>query len=133
MEVAAAAENIVLQLGWSLDDVPPPSNDEDVPIWPYTKTGKFTVSSAYEAIRKKSEVLAWAKVLSKSLCHPRDKALAWKIIHGAIPTDDYWLQRDYNIPSRCSVCGSDTETQQHLLFLCVFAKDLWSRISNALK
>lgn len=49
----------------------------------------------------------------------------WRILHDKMPTDDNLIQRGFQIPSICSLCGTTSESSTHLFLECSFAKEIW--------
>ncbi|KAF5197901.1 hypothetical protein FRX31_012512 [Thalictrum thalictroides] len=65
---------------------------EDASFWPFNTQGKLTTSSAFSAIRGKLPKPHWSSFLWSSKAHPRVGTLAWKLLQGAMNTDNA-LQR----------------------------------------
>jgi len=54
----------------------------------------------------------------------RVRFFAWAATKGKIPTEDGLKKRNFNGPSRCSICLKEEEKADHLLIHCRWASSL---------
>ncbi|KAF7827350.1 reverse transcriptase [Senna tora] len=106
------------------------NNSPDLPAWPTSKSGAFSIKSAYYLTLNLSSFshmssfpnLNW---LWKVPCHPRVSSFLWKSFHYGLPT----ASRLFNInciPSPvCSLCNSHSEDILHVLRDCSFSNSIW--------
>ena len=110
----------------------------DTYSWEYTKSGHYTVKSAYwvqvnvlDAKEKDSIVLqpsldgiyqqVWSIETSPKIRH-----FLWRCLSNALPVADNMVHRHIAKDKRCSRCGEEAETVNHLLFLCPYARLVWA-------
>ncbi|OVA15282.1 Ribonuclease H domain [Macleaya cordata] len=103
-----------------------PLGDEDRRVWKPDIQGKFSVSSAYELTRVKSQKVPWQKWIWLQCIHPNLSARAWKLLHGCGATESKAQARGIPLASRCHLCYKD----DHVLWLCPFANNLWDWIHS---
>lgn len=103
-----------------------------------TKTGELTVKSAFwpasslkameqnqEAFTEPSTNVLKEKVW-KVKTVPKIRVFLWKALSSALPTADLIRARGMKIDKRCQTCGSETESINHTLFECTFARLVWA-------
>jgi len=54
----------------------------------------------------------------------------WLVAKERILTWDKIQKKGISGPSRCSLCNSEAETQEHLLNNCVYSRLLWTETRN---
>ncbi|KAF9613722.1 hypothetical protein IFM89_010164 [Coptis chinensis] len=74
--------------------------------------------------KSKTKFLWSAEVL------PRTLGTGWKILHGAMHTDEKLRGRKFQLASHCCICTVAEETQDHILFECRFAQRCWELIAK---
>ena len=114
---------------------------EDYVAWHLTKTGIFSVRSAYykewEDTYNDSTSLSrhggsrphpvWRKIWS--LRFPRKiKIFLWRCLHNAIPCFCVLADRHIGSISQCPICKSGAEDIKHALFNCMRAKAVWAAL-----
>jgi hypothetical protein len=62
------------------------------------------MKDAYDFKRKHFPFKSWAKDIWNKDVPPSKSLLAWRLMHGKVPTDDMLMDRDCNIASMCSIC-----------------------------
>ncbi|WOL07832.1 hypothetical protein Cni_G16581 [Canna indica] len=76
---------------------------------------------------------AWWKKIWDLKVIPKVKIFLWKVLWGRLPTSAY-LARISKVPlASCYVCGDDTDSLNHILFDCPFAKGYWEKIEMEFK
>lgn len=123
---------------WSLDverilQIPlSQQNFEDNVAWHYTKTGVFSVRSAYycEWDDQCGSKLGQEGGQSSSMNHPvwkqvwklkmpgKVKIFIWRCLHNAIPFRSTLANRHIPVSGECPVCHAGAEDSKHALFGC---------------
>ena len=111
---------------------------EDFHSWKLTRSGQFTVKSAYrlafeektrqnqlEAINLPSVNILKERVW-KVVTVPKIKVFLWKALNGALPVTERIEARGMKVDSRCHVCGNGAESINHMLFECPLARHVWA-------
>ena len=68
----------------------------------------------------------------RKLCHIKEIKLRefnFKLIHGIMPCNLNLFRWKLKFSNRCDVCH-DIQSQEHLLFNCIYVRPLWKLISN---
>lgn len=95
---------------------------EDLVIWPATANGSYTVSSGYQWLCNKSQLLGsvtdnWSWIWKLSI--PENmKHFIWLACHGNFPTKLLRVQRYMALNASCHFCGAATESILHVLKEC---------------
>lgn len=117
---------------------PAGKNSVDTYSWDYTKTGHYTVKSAYWVQRNVIEVNeSNPAVLQPSLdglyqqvwnssTSPKVKHFLWRCLSGSLPVAENMMRRHIAKDRRCSRCGAESESVNHLLFQCTYARQIWA-------
>lgn len=118
--------NAVLQIPLARFDL------EDFVAWRLTKTGCFTVRSAYHltwecqfgsrgsTTADQNMVLGnyiWAGLWELKV-PAKIKIFLWKALHGAIPCRAVLANRHFKVSGQCPMCNAGMEDIRHMLFLC---------------
>uniref|UniRef100_A0A2N9ISR7 Reverse transcriptase zinc-binding domain-containing protein n=1 Tax=Fagus sylvatica TaxID=28930 RepID=A0A2N9ISR7_FAGSY len=106
-------------------------------FWNETKTGVFSVRSAYHLqLRHVAEVCGgesstrhkdrgfWKFVWALSI-PPKVKSFIWRACIGILPTNDLKFKRHMRGDGCCPVCVGATESAEHVLWMCPMANDVW--------
>ncbi|CAN1253998.1 Putative ribonuclease H protein At1g65750 [Linum perenne] len=103
----------------------------DTRIWHYSKTGEYTVKSAYKLIMEymyDQEALnvggQW-NVLWKMQIPPKVKHFLWRVARGILPLRANLIRRRISVPPECGLCNTDQENESHLFLICPKAKEIW--------
>ena len=117
---------------------------QDRLYWRYTKSGVFTVKSAYDVsmeIRKHKQKerrqgdsgstsyaqlnsKVWKNVWALQLKH-KLKHFIWRCLHHSLPVNEQIHKRTGKGSPICSSCGEEVETLEHMLFFCNMAETTW--------
>lgn len=112
---------------------------EDNVAWHYTKTGVFSVRSAYycEWDDQYGSKLGQEGGQSSSMNHPvwkqvwklkmpgKVKIFIWRCLHNAIPFRSTLANRHIPVSGECPVCHAGAEDSKHALFGCKRARSVW--------
>eukprot|EP00253_Pinus_taeda_P031382 PITA_31382 len=131
--------------GWAIPD--PPAHlrsqlntfldlmDDAAPIhrsmqdrWGWGQSGEYTIAEGYKAYQttgnNKHSAAFWKNVW-EPLALPKVNFFFWTLMHNKILTGDNLAKRKFAGPHWCALCRCNTETAQHLLIDCQFAKEVW--------
>lgn len=108
---------------------------QDRLIWQHSKTGIFTVKTAYHvacdmasnnspASASSSRPTDW-KWPWKLHIPPKIKFFVWKMINNLLPVGFELIKRKVDVNSICCRCGSMVETAEHALRDCEWSKQFW--------
>lgn len=108
----------------------------DKSFWAPTKSGKFSVKSAFHlAIGKFSKCAIhlpsasssdpiWKNIwLTKT--PPKVGHFLWSACSDSLPTKQNLFRRGIRMDPTCTRCGVENETLSHILVECTFAKEVW--------
>ena len=99
---------------------------EDRMIWPHDAKGDFTIKSFFRVLYKGPAVTDFpADVIWRSKAPTKACFLAWAITKGKVPTEDMLKRRNFNLASKCPMCGHEEETADHLFIHCTGVSGLW--------
>lgn len=105
-------------------------------IWRYTKTGHFSVKSAYNAAVEKYSMLninmdgpslvpkGWKRMWTMKTI-PKVCLFVWRICSNSLPTKDNLCRRGSIVDPMCGLCGEEVETIDHLLMQCPRVVPVW--------
>lgn len=100
---------------------------EDSWFWLFDAKGNFTVRSCYRRLRGESECLNgvfWRKLWGLRL-PGKVINLIWRACRSCLPTATALAGKNVNVPMLCSWCQTCAENDIHVLFQCVFAREVW--------
>ncbi|GJR54546.1 hypothetical protein Tco_1405067 [Tanacetum coccineum] len=107
------------------------SNEDDKVVWTDTNDSDvdFSVSTAWECIRPRSNIVVWYNVLQI----PRHAIHLWLVIKRKLKTQD--LLRPWDVGGGvnasqmvCSLCGTQPDSHDHLFFDCIFSTQVWDSV-----
>jgi len=107
-------------------------NGEDILRWGKTMKGTFTVKEAYYLIgqqERAEENTEW-KTIWDNKWWPKITLFAWLVAKERILTWNKIQKKGIIGPSRCSLCSTEAESQDHILNNCSYAKHLWTETRN---
>ncbi|XP_056847407.1 uncharacterized protein LOC130498081 [Raphanus sativus] len=112
--------------------------------WAFTDSGKYTVKSGFKTEAKYPDKVIQElpfdpdinPLLShtwKLRCPPKLQHFIWQVIKGIIPVANNLRTRGINCDLRCSLCGAEEESINHVFFECPPAIQVWalSKIPSA--
>ncbi|KAI8573525.1 hypothetical protein RHMOL_Rhmol01G0284300 [Rhododendron molle] len=111
--------------------VPHPSQ-EDTVIWNLTSDKKFSVQSAWNAIRRQHSKVSWFKIIWFKHHVPCWAIIQWLANLGRLATKDRLLKWGMAMHDQCVLCSASVETDEHLFFHCTFSSQLWKSLQKDL-
>lgn len=118
----------------------PVTERADYFTWKFNKSGQMTVKSAYWLASK----LKAERTLPEAFFDPSTKekvwqvktlpkirVFLWKSINAALPTADLLIARGMKVDNRCQSCRGESDSINHLLFECCFARLVWNGFDEA--
>ena len=113
----------------------PITSPSDKWMWHYTKSGDFSVRSAYfvELERRKNEHASSSRSREhsvwKELWHTKVPAkvrnFGWKALHQGLPMRAELAKRGCEIDKMCPLCGEQEETVKHIMMSCPDTQTIW--------
>lgn len=104
------------------------TQNADKAIWIPAKSGRFSVSSCYEALRYKKPRVPWNNFVWCNKIFPRHSFFLWMLAHGRIKTKAWLQQRRIVVDQVCALCSRGNEDIQHLFFNCQYSKAVWTEV-----
>ncbi|KAL0312576.1 UNVERIFIED_CONTAM: hypothetical protein Sradi_5656900 [Sesamum radiatum] len=122
-----------------IKDIPLGRNSSpDIQVWHYTKSGTFSVKSAYHVTtsllsqynssksgQSSSWSRAWAGIWSARVPN-KIKVFLWRACKEAIPTTANLIRRKCVVDENCTSCGAPLENSKHVFLDCSFARQTWA-------
>lgn len=106
------------------------NDEEDRPIWKWSKSGKYIVKSMYDMLTSFGPTRSFNH-LWKAKIPLKIRILLWLIWHNAIATKDNMRRRNWEGDTTCRFCH-EQKTIHHLFFNCAAARYTWSVVALAL-
>lgn len=109
-------------------------------MWPYTKSGEYTVKSGYAFIEcghilypnERIELNKIKQKIWRMHTQPKIKFFFWRAVYGALAVAERLLSRGIQLETACKICNTEIESINHVLFGCFVAQRMLSlaRILN---
>ncbi|OAP19763.1 hypothetical protein AXX17_AT1G43730 [Arabidopsis thaliana] len=106
--------------------------------WALTRNGVYTVKSGYDFISnqvhhdlfKKAEENPSLNPLFLKIWNlhtvPKIKNFLWRLLNGSIAVEDRLRTRGLKNADGCLLCGSESETINHVMFQCSLSRQVWA-------
>ena len=132
--ILSGREVITKGLRWNRQD-----DCSERPIWNESKSGVFTMKSAYELLERERRAAMgecshrgelrwlWRKVWKLSI-PGKVKHLIWRAYHETLPTNHHLQRRRIRSSGLCPICLQEDETTLHTLWQCPMARNMWALI-----
>ncbi|CAN1178075.1 Putative ribonuclease H protein At1g65750 [Linum perenne] len=111
---------------------PRPDSGEDIWVWGGKVNGQFSVKSAYKILLSTPSTPSsdmWMSVWRWKGPN-RTRHFLWLAIQQKLLTNDERRRRNMTSNANCEFCRHPTESVQHVLRDCVFAKEVWLRVGG---
>ncbi|XP_050207652.1 uncharacterized protein LOC126657072 [Mercurialis annua] len=102
-----------IQNNFAIDD----ERDDEV-SWKFSKSGKFSINSAWDYFRTKYPKVPWWKIIWGSGCIPKHSFIAWLAIKKSLKTRDKLKRWGCIDNENCVFCNNAPESVEHLFFEC---------------
>lgn len=100
------------------------------PVWDeLLNSERFKMKKAYDKMMEADRV-HWSGLMRKNCARPRAIHTTWLACHGRLGTKDRLVRFGMITDKICSLCKEVEETQNHILFSCKVATDIWSNVLN---
>lgn len=113
------------------DIIQPINLTDDTPdclTWRWTSSGTYSSASAYRIMFAGQYSIPGAKELHKTRAPAKIKFFMWSALLGRCWTSDRLARHQLSNSGPCALCGQAPETIEHLLFACVFAREVWFKL-----
>ena len=104
---------------------------EDTVTWALSSTGKYTMGSAWNAIRRTAPVARWSNLIWFHGNIPRASFIVWLAFKSKLSTRDKY--HSPQVGDSCVLCCSAQESHRHLLFECPMSAQIWQNILRKAK
>ena len=108
---------------------PPPTFQEDIDdelVWAPLPSSSFSVSIAWNHVRRKGHSVQWHSFVWDRHLIPRHSFLLWVISLNRLPTQTFLLHSSRIEPALCAFCGEVPDSINHLFFECASTRGLAS-------
>lgn len=95
---------------------------QDIMTWNWTKDGRFTVKTFYDAMEQGPYIQQKIYKIWKLKAPTRVTIFTWLMIRNKILTVDNLVKRGWNMVNRCCLCKSQEETVHHLFADCNYTR-----------
>ena len=112
----------------SCGDYPLDDSREDTISWALTSSGVFTVTSAWNQIRPRMQVVDWHTSVWFPQGIRRHAFIVWLVIHDRLDTQDKLLKWGLINSMSYVFCRANVEDRNHLFFGCHFIAGIWMRV-----
>ncbi|OVA05568.1 Ribonuclease H domain [Macleaya cordata] len=91
-------------------------------------SGDYSLKDTYEALRPVNPQPWWRHLVWFHRCVPRHSFITWITLHHALKTKDKLIGWGVNIDPICSLCGLETENEDHLFLWCHYSQYIWKNL-----
>ncbi|GJZ40645.1 protein LAZ1 [Tanacetum coccineum] len=110
-------------------------SDDDCMRWRdgHGNVTEFSVKCAWEALRPRGLEIPWYSTVWFPHCIPRHKFYLWLLMRTSLKTQDKLRPWDVDPTTdlavlRCSLCGVQMDSHEHIFFECGYSSKVWSLI-----
>ena len=112
----------------SCGDYPLDDSREDMISWALTSSGVFTITSAWNKIRPRMQVVDWHASVWFPQAIRRHAFIVRLVIHDRLDTQEKLLKWGLINSMSCVFYRANVEDRNHLLFGCHFTAGIWMRV-----
>ena len=94
-------------------------------VWLSSANGEFTISFAWELVRRRNNISSAMKVDWNSMVPLKISFFGWRVLSNFLPLDYSLQRRGLPFVSRCLCCSSAIATVQHLFIDGEVARQVW--------
>jgi hypothetical protein len=110
----------------------PSIEKDDNLLWSLSHDGDLSLRDAYSFYCPVGQRANWSKVVWNSSIPPSKSLVFWRCLQHKLPTDDSLSVRGCALPSMCSLCESEVETNSHQFLTCNFDHHIWNWLASCL-
>ncbi|GAU51216.1 hypothetical protein TSUD_11730 [Trifolium subterraneum] len=110
----------------------PLRDNVDRRCWKHSHDGDLTMKDSYCFHCITGQQFNWSKIVWNIDIPPSKSMVAWRSLQNKLPTDECLALRGCHMPSMCSLCESDLESNQHLFLTCRYSQNIWNWLSSCL-
>jgi hypothetical protein len=118
-----------LQASWNSILFYPNPSSEDTYKWTGHPSGKFSIASAWELLRARRPSNNMHQLLWFAGHIPRHSFILWLACLGRLRTMDRLSSAGIIQNATCIFCGLQTETHEHLFFICTTSRQVWETVT----
>ncbi|CAH2033720.1 unnamed protein product [Thlaspi arvense] len=107
---------------------PSPVSDSTMWLRQETNSKNFSSKEVWNAIRSKNPTVSWYSLVWHKVAIPKHAAATWLFMLNRNPTFDRMVAWGLDVETICLLCGSSSESQNHLFFDCPFSNRVWSAL-----
>ena len=112
--------------------IPLDQTRQDEVVWSWETNDIYTTRSAYTAKFWGREVDQMAEFTWKARAPLRCRSFAWLALQNRCWTSDRLARRGLDHQYNCPLCNHEEESIDHLFIRCVFTRQLWAVIFQAM-
>ncbi|XP_074266860.1 uncharacterized protein LOC141590150 [Silene latifolia] len=90
----------------------------------------YSIRSGYEWLRIQQPKQDWVPLVWNKWNIPKHTIIAWIIMNNGLNVKEKLCKIGYCTDDRCLICGSDSETQEHLFFNCRYSQQIMHQMEN---
>jgi ribonuclease HI len=105
---------------------------EDKLFWKHSHDGDLTMKDSYSFHCPASQLLSWTKIIWNVSIPPSKSMVVWRSLQHKLPTDASLALRGCHLPSMCSLCETEMESNEHLFLTCRYAQNIWNWLGSRL-
>lgn len=130
--LVSRSRNPVLRLMRSyLPPQPPDTNNSSIDLFIWRNSiadppSNFSVAKTLKALNPDPPSVAWHFLVWFKGRIPKHAFITWTVMWQRLPTRDKLAGWGLNVPTNCLLCGTGTETSDHLFFSCNYSTEVWT-------
>jgi hypothetical protein len=128
--MSSTTEMVEFMCLWSLLDQVVLTSQEDEIRWKWTVNGSYSAKSAYRAQFFGSYCSFDNKSIWSAKVEDKHRFFAWLLVQYKLLTSDNLAARSWPCNPICPLCDQEQETVEHLVLTCVYAQEVWLRVSS---
>ena len=106
----------------------PRALDSDSIWWKHSRTGVYSVKSAWDVIRPRNPQVPWYKLVWGLKHISKCSFILWLALHNKLATKLRLLSWGMVNDANCIFCHSASESIDHLYFACPFTNAIWQHL-----
>ncbi|XP_027184008.1 uncharacterized protein LOC113782315 [Coffea eugenioides] len=103
---------------------------KDSMVWSPSANGLFSVSTAWETIRKRKKICLVTGFIWNAIVPIKLSFFVWRLIHNLLPLEENLQHKGFMLVSKCVCCQSGTESGLHVFLDGSVAVAIWDHFFN---